>query len=86
MDFQPTFNIFGEYNFVVMKVFLVVVVFVAIGQAQEQQKMVFETPKLSEEEQHSQHTPGSFELQCDACSVIAYKVRNVFSFVFKNTV
>lgn len=64
-----------------MKVIFVVLVFVALGRSQEQQKMVFETPKLSEEEQHSQHTPGSFELQCDACTVIAYKV-SVFLIFF----
>ncbi|EDO45457.1 predicted protein [Nematostella vectensis] len=40
---------------------------------QAQEKMTFETPKMTEEEQHSPHTPGSFEIQCDACTAIAHR-------------
>lgn len=36
--------------------------------------MRFETPKMNEEEQHSQHTPKSFAMQCDSCTAIAYQV------------
>lgn len=36
--------------------------------------MRFETPKMSEEEQFSPHTPKSFEITCDACTAIAYQV------------
>lgn len=36
--------------------------------------MRFETPKMSEEEQFSPHTPKSFEITCDACSAIAYQL------------
>ena len=36
--------------------------------------MRFETPKMSEEEQFSPHTPKSFAIMCDACSAIAYQV------------
>ena len=39
-----------------------------------QQPMRFETPKMNEEEQHSMHIPGSFEMQCDACTAVAYQV------------
>ena len=38
------------------------------------QPMRFETPKMNEEEQHSPHTPKSFEITCDACTAIAYQV------------
>lgn len=38
------------------------------------QPMRFETPKMNEEEQHSPHTPKSFEMTCDACTAIAYQV------------
>ncbi|XP_032217936.2 marginal zone B- and B1-cell-specific protein isoform X2 [Nematostella vectensis] len=41
---------------------------------QAQEKMTFETPKMTEEEQHSPHTPGSFEIQCDACTAIAHRM------------
>ena len=44
----------------------------ALGQDGE--PMRFETPKMNEEEQHSPHTPKSFEMTCDACTVIAYQV------------
>lgn len=64
-----------------MKVVLVLFTIVVFARAQEQQKMTFETPKLSEEEQHSQHTPASFEIQCDACTVIAYKVEYKLNFL-----
>ena len=36
--------------------------------------MRFESPKMNEEEQHSPHTPKSFEMTCDACTAIAYQV------------
>ena len=36
--------------------------------------MRFETPKMNEEEEHSMHIPGSFEMQCDACTAVAYQV------------
>ena len=32
----------------------------------------FETPKMTEEEQHSQHMPAN--LICDACTAVAYQV------------
>lgn len=41
---------------------------------QDGQPMRFETPKMNEEEQHSIHTPTSFEMTCDACTAIAYQV------------
>lgn len=66
--------VFVVAELVKMKVFVVLFTVVAFARSQEQQKMTFETPNLSEEEQHSQHTPKSFEIQCDACTVIAYKV------------
>ena len=62
-----------------MKLCCVLFTLFVFARAQEQQKMTFETPTLSEEEQHSQHTPGSFEIQCDACTVIAYKVKKILS-------
>ena len=37
--------------------------------------MRFETPKMNEEEEHSMHIPGSFEMQCDACTAVAYQVK-----------
>lgn len=42
--------------------------------AQDGQPMRFETPKMNEEEQHSMHIPGSFEMQCDACTAVAFQV------------
>ncbi|XP_031555428.1 marginal zone B- and B1-cell-specific protein-like [Actinia tenebrosa] len=54
--------------------FLLLCVFFVLTRAQEQQKMTFETPKMTEEEQHSPHTPSSFEIQCDSCTAIAYKL------------
>ena len=42
--------------------------------AQQGQPMRFETPKMNEEEEHSMHIPGSFEMQCDACTAVAYQV------------
>lgn len=39
--------------------------------------MRFETPKMNEEEQHSMHIPGSFEMQCDSCTAVAYQVSSV---------
>lgn len=41
---------------------------------QDGEPMRFETPKMNEEEQHSPHTPKSFEMTCDACTAIAYQV------------
>ena len=41
---------------------------------QDGEPMRFESPKMNEEEQHSPHTPKSFEMTCDACSAIAYQV------------
>lgn len=41
---------------------------------QDGQPMRFETPKMNEEEQHSIHTPKSFEMTCDACTAIAYQM------------
>lgn len=38
------------------------------------EKMVFETPNMSEEEQHSPHTPKAFEITCDSCTAIAYQL------------
>ena len=46
---------------------------------QDGQPMRFETPKMNEEEQHSIHTPKSFEMTCDACTAIAYQVIISFS-------
>lgn len=36
--------------------------------------MRFETPKMNEEEEHSMHIPGSFEMQCDACTAVAFQL------------
>lgn len=47
------------------------------------QPMRFETPKMNEEEQHSPHTPKSFELTCDACTAIAYQVIKFRNFHYK---
>ena len=44
--------------------------------AQQGQPMRFETPKMNEEEEHSMHIPGSFEMQCDACTAVAYQVKS----------
>ena len=33
---------------------------------------------MNEEEEHSMHIPGSFEMQCDACTAVAYQVSRVF--------
>ena len=41
-------------------------------------KMSFESPDLSEEEQHSQFIPEV--LKCDACTVVAYQVTSLHSF------
>jgi len=41
---------------------------------QDGEPMRFETPKMNEEEQHSPHTPKSFEITCDSCTAIAYQV------------
>lgn len=41
---------------------------------QDGEPMRFETPKMNEEEQHSPHTPKSFEMTCDSCTAIAYQV------------
>lgn len=43
---------------------------------QDGEPMRFETPKMNEEEQHSPHTPKSFEITCDACTAIAYQMEN----------
>ena len=48
---------------------------------QDGEPMRFETPKMNEEEQHSPHTPKSFEMTCDACTAIAYQV---FFFLVEN--
>lgn len=29
---------------------------------------------MNEEEEHSMHIPGSFEMQCDACTAVAYQL------------
>lgn len=47
------------------------------------QPMRFETPKMNEEEQHSPHTPKSFEMACDACTAIAYQVIKFWHFLYK---
>lgn len=47
------------------------------------QPMRFETPKMNEEEQHSPHTPKSFEMTCDACTAIAYQVIKFWHFLYK---
>lgn len=41
---------------------------------QDGEPMRFETPKMNEEEQHSQHTPKSFAMTCDFCTAIAFQV------------
>ncbi|XP_028405171.1 marginal zone B- and B1-cell-specific protein-like [Dendronephthya gigantea] len=57
--------------------FLVVIAF-SLGTscclAQQGQPMRFETPKMNEEEEHSMHIPGSFEMRCDACTAVAYQL------------
>ena len=40
--------------------------------------MRFETPKMNEEEEHSMHIPGSFEMQCDACTAVTYQVKILY--------
>lgn len=59
--------------------------------AQQGQPMRFETPKMNEEEEHSMHIPGSFEMKCDACTAVAYQVTLsiifvIHVFLFKATV
>lgn len=56
--------------------FLLALAFIAINAclAQQGQPMRFETPKMNEEEEHSMHIPGSFEMKCDACTAVAYQV------------
>ena len=45
-------------------------------------KMSFESPDLSEEEQHSQFIPEV--LKCDACTVVAYQVTFISFFWWKH--
>ncbi len=41
------------------------------------EKMSFKTPEMTEEEQHSMFMPDSGRLQCDACVVISYQVKDI---------
>eukprot|EP00794_Sanderia_malayensis_P011935 gene11935-13171_t len=46
--------------------------FLGLVFGQQGEKMTFEMPKLSEEEQHSQHIPAN--LACDACTAVAFQM------------
>lgn len=55
-------------------VFSILALLSVIALGQDGEPMRFETPKMNEEEQHSPHTPKSFEMTCDACTAIAYQM------------
>ena len=46
--------------------------FIVTVMSQEGEKMTFSMPKMTEEEQHSQHMPQN--LKCDACTAVAFQV------------
>ena len=46
--------------------------FIVTVMSQEGGKMTFSMPKMTEEEQHSQHMPQN--LKCDACTAVAFQV------------
>eukprot|EP00112_Aurelia_sp_Birch-Aquarium-sp1_P022011 Seg607.5 transcript_id=Seg607.5/GoldUCD/mRNA.D3Y31 product="Marginal zone B- and B1-cell-specific protein" protein_id=Seg607.5/GoldUCD/D3Y31 len=46
--------------------------FIASVMTQEGEKMTFSMPKMTEEEQHSQHMPQN--LKCDACTAVAFQM------------
>lgn len=70
----------------VAAVFAIFALLSAKAHGQDGEPMRFETPKMNEEEQHSPHTPKSFEMTCDACTAIAFQVtEGVFAVLLKYT-
>lgn len=52
--------------------FLLLIAFIDVINGQEGEKLTFSMPKMTDEEQHSQHVP--YNLKCDACTAVAYQV------------
>ena len=46
---------------------------IKVGGPEGARKMTFKTPKLTDEEAHSNFVPE--QLRCDACRIVAYQVR-----------
>ena len=59
-------------NQLTMYCFVLIVQFLLVINAQEGEKLTFSMPKMTDEEQHSQHVP--YNLKCDACTAVAYQV------------
>ncbi|XP_047145500.1 marginal zone B- and B1-cell-specific protein isoform X1 [Hydra vulgaris] len=61
-------SLIGRY----LKMFTFVTLTFFVGTIFGQEKLTFESPKMTEEEQFSNHLPGN--MKCDACTAISYQL------------